>query len=125
MIVTCVPVSARKPIREPSHTLCRLLLALVNEGVKCQYYRCREPGGGAAVTDPGASDGAGKRRTAGLVIDVAAVFDNIVVVVVAVIVVARVTVLYRKMTVGTSCRPLLALGAGGIVHSHGGPCVVS
>ena len=36
-------VGARKPIREPSHTLCRLLPTLVSSGVKWQYCRFRAP----------------------------------------------------------------------------------
>ena len=38
-----VPVSTRKLVREPCHTLCRLLPALANNGAKCQYRRCRPP----------------------------------------------------------------------------------
>ena len=45
-------------------------------------------------------------------------------IVVAVMVVARVPVVDRQTSVGASCRPLLALGAGGIVRGHNGSCVV-
>ena len=38
-----IPVSTRKEIREPRHTLCRLLPTIVNSGAKCPYPRYRAP----------------------------------------------------------------------------------
>ena len=40
-IVTKFLVSATKPSREPCHTICHLLPALVSNGIKCHYCRCR------------------------------------------------------------------------------------
>ena len=41
-IVTKLPVSATKPSLGPCCTICHLP-ALVNNGIKCRYCRCRAP----------------------------------------------------------------------------------